>query len=306
MICISVQQTSGGRTGHKMKDYLTAYCISFIFGWRIVYNSSWNFPIGDHDNHVNMFNIKDESLSPKQVPPKNIVYSFQSWNGMDMNSLQRIKKEAENHNTDVVVVLKNATRVLPNQIYNWGYKEEYFNMISHLRELYNSSPFKPVKRFIAKLTDFTITIHIRKGDVHNRIMHNFDHKNIDYYVNIIHQLSKNISCYHVINIISEKWIDYDEKDVRSLENINVEKNTKINVILDYCIYEYFTDFIESDILVLTNGQGSFSDMALIYSKPSAKIILCPEYRQFEYTDNLDNRIIFANKKGDFDSHQLYN
>lgn len=306
MICISVQQTSGGRTGHKMKDFLTAYCIRFIFGWPIVYNSSWNFPIDDHNNHVNMFNIKDELLSPKRIPSKNIIYSFQCWDGMDLKRLQEIKNEAENHNSDVVVVLKNATRVLPNQIYNWGYEKEYFEMISHLRKLYNSSPFKPISKLLSKSNQFTVTVHIRKGDVYNRTMHNFDHRNIDYYVKIIHQLSKNISQCHVINIISEKWNGYDEKDVRSLENMNVGKNTRINVILDYCIYEYFTDFIESDVLVLTNGQGSFSDMALIYSKPSSKIILCPEYRQFDYSDDLKKRIIFADKHGYFDCQQTFN
>jgi hypothetical protein len=295
MIYVSVDQTTGGRTGHKMKDYLTAYCIHFMFGWPIVYNNTWNFPINDHNNHVNIFNIRDNSLSKHCTTSKTLVYKFQAWAGMDLETLLQIKETAEKYNEDVIVIFRDATRVLPNQLYNWGFKKEYNNLILHLKNLYDISTFKPPKMLEHKI--FTITVHIRKGDVFNRIMHNFDHIDISYYVNVIHNLSKVIKQPYLINIISEKWKGYDEKDVRSLMNLKLENNLKVNVVLDYCIYEYFTDFIESDILVLTNGQGSFSDMGLIYSKPSSKIILCPEYRQFEYVDDLNKKIIFADKNG---------
>ena len=90
MIYVSVDQTTGGRTGHKMKDYLTAYCIHFMFGWPIVYNNTWNFPINDHNNHVNIFNIKDNSLSKHCTTSKSIVYNFQAWDGMDLKKLLQI------------------------------------------------------------------------------------------------------------------------------------------------------------------------------------------------------------------------
>jgi hypothetical protein len=295
MICVSVDQTSGGRTGHKMKDYLTAYCVHFMFGWPIVYNKTWNFPVNDHNNHVNMFNIRDTTLSKDCKNPKNKVYNFQAYSGMELKKLLEIKENAEKYKEDVIVTFKNATRLLPNQLYNWGYKKEYNNLIFHLKHLYDISTFKPKNNI--KSTVFTVTVHIRKGDVFNKIIHNFDHRDITYYVNVIQNISKLIEEPFVINIISEKWKGYDEKDVRDLMNLKIENNIKINVVLENCIYEYFTDFIESDILVLTNGQGSFSDMGFIYSKPSSKIVLCSDYRHFDYIDDLNKKIIFTDKNG---------
>lgn len=66
-----------------------------------------------------------------------------------------------------------------SQLYNWGYKKEYALLIETLGKTYqrknNSTCIQ--KRFSIKPSNKTISIHIRKGDVHMRPVH----KNIEYY-----------------------------------------------------------------------------------------------------------------------------
>jgi len=311
MIHIMVTQTSGGRTGHKMKDYLTAYCLHYMFGWRIMYNDTWYNPKqADHNNHSNMFNIIDTSLSSRvktEIPI--IEYTYTSWTGMSKERLLKLKDFAEaqekENNGNVIIELKNATRVLPNQLYNWGNVYKYNELTKHLRKLYYSNRNNKLQKSFDKKTNFNITVHIRKGDVYNKIRGGYDHSDISYYRNIIKALSRIIKIPHTFHIISEKWTGYDEKDVKELKNLNISPLSRINIYMETCLYEYMTEYIESDILVVANGQGSFSDLAMLYSKASSQLFLCEKYRQFKFRDNMQGKLVFCDEYGTFNTSSVH-
>jgi hypothetical protein len=305
MIYVMVRQSSGGRTGHKMKDYLTAYCLHFLYGWKIMYNHTWYNPKTDnHNNHSNLFNIIDTSLSAPITADITIVeFIHTSWRGMSTEVLSKLKTFAEtkeeHHGGNVVIELKKATRVLPTQLYNLGYIHQYNKLSEHLRSLYYSNENHKLQKHFTKQHGFNVTVHIRKGDVYNLIKGGYDHRDISYYRNIIKSLSNIINVPHTFHIISEKWPGYDEKDVRELKNLNLSPLSEINIYMETCLYEYMTEYIESDILVVTNGQGSLSDLAMLYAKPSSKIFVCREYRQFNYVDDMKGRLVYCDQNGDF-------
>ena len=316
MISVLITQTSGGRTGHKMKDLLTAFCLHFLLGWKILYDGSWLNKCNNknnHDDHCNIFNLIKSSLVQKHDPKTDntCIYEYQktSWSGMSIDNLNKLKLFAENleeKDGNVILRLTKATRVLPNQLYNWNYNDQFEKLLLYLRDLYFSDQNHDTflnKGFLDLNDRLSITVHIRKGDVYNRVMHGFDHKDISYYKNIIIQLSKKFkNIPHTFNIISEKWKGYDEKDVKDLKKLDLSINSKINIYMDFCLYEYFTECINSDIIVVTNGQGSFSDLCILYSKNSSKILVCSELRQFEFKDDLNGKFIFCDKLGNFNGN----
>ena len=306
-----VHQTSGGRTGHKMKDFLTAYCLYFLFNWKIMYDETWKkHPTENHhDNHCDMFNLTNSKLaicfdSYKHKNFKVVTLNKTSWVGLAIEDILEIKKNVERVNGEnIIIKIVNATRISPHQLYNWGYKKEYFLLIETLKQLYdtNVNSLCIKRKFNVQPNNISITVHIRKGDVYNR----YPHVNIDYYKNIILRLSKHFdNKLHTFNIISEKWHGYDEKDVRSLKNLNLSRNSTINIYMDFCLYEYFDEFINSDVLVLTNGQGSYSDLSILYSKQSSYILLCKKLRHYVFNDTLNNRFIYCNEDGSFDNSLL--
>lgn len=327
MIYIWITQTSGGRTGHKWKDLVTAFCLHFIKGWKILYDDSWcGSNKNTHNNHLDIFRFTYSSLVKRHNPHQENsppVYTFKntSWDGMTMDTLCELFQFAEHMDTkcgNVIIRLVEATRVLPNQLYNWGYKQEFFKLSSHLRSLYcdydaneSSTTTKPDhhvfehKSFTQTLVSpetLKIMVHVRKGDCYDRVMHGFDHRNIAYYKNVMTNLYNKYCGQQpiVFNVISETWPGYDEKDVRSLEHLFGEtKNCKVNIYMDKCLYEYFTECIESDLIVVTNGQGSFSDLCILYAKPTTKIVLCKTFRQFDFIDDMGGKLIFCDQTGNF-------
>ena len=93
------------------------------------------------------------------------------------------------------------------------------------------------------------------------------------------------------------------EDVIDLINLK-DNNTDIELIFEFCWYEYLVDIINSDIFVSTIGQGSFSDLVTDYKSKNTVIIYCNELRQNKFNDNMNNMIIKTNKNGDFDIKYL--
>lgn len=311
MIFIEIIQNSGGRTGHKLKDYLTAFCFYFICGYKIIINNYWKFPKNNCNNHLNMFNLYLSDIFVNK--PKNpiiIKLSLQNWRGMNYDKFKEIIKRFEdtqrkNINKSIIVQLSKATRIQLSDVYNWEVsnlieKGIYNKLTSYLRRQLLSSPNNNQIQFIKNRNNITnICIHIRKGDVYNRPMH----KSVKYYENIIKNLKKLEFKKHIY-IFSEKWKNYNGEDVIDLINLK-DNNTEIEVIFEVCLYEYFVDIINSDIFVATCGQGSFSDLVVHYKSKNTVIIYCNERRQNKFNDNMNNMIIKTNKKnGDFDIKYL--
>ena len=52
-----------------------------------------------------------------------------------------------------------------------------------------------------------------------------------------------------------------------------DSSTTINVVFDFCLYEYFSEMLSKRIFVPTVGQGSLSDMVLNYKERSTLVIV---------------------------------
>ena len=306
MIFIEIIQNSGGRTGHKLKDYLTAFCFYFICNYKIIYNNYFKSP---KDKYINMFNFYSSDIfvnTPKN--PTIIELSLKNWNGMNYDKFKEITKRFEDRqrktvNKSIIVKLSKATRIQLSDVYNWELsnlieKGTYNKLTSYLRTQLLSSPNNNQIQFIKNKNNIiNICIHIRKGDVYNRPIH----KSVKYYENIIKNL-KNLEYKKHIYIFSEKWKNYNGEDVINLINLK-DNNTDIEVNFKG-IWEYMVDIINSDIFVATIGQGSFSDLVTHYKSKNTVIIYCNELRQNKFNDNMNNMIIKTNKNGDFDIKYL--
>ena len=305
-VFVEVVQTTGGRTGHKMKDYLTAVIFNRICGYKIIKNNTWEFPIDNHNNHVVMFNILDNNIIAERPVDKLIYidYKLSNWEGMGYDIYSKIIKQISNTisatpDSNIILRLSGSTRIQLSDIYNWEKKAKmptgsYNEIKSYLKQRYDGLQEqlpKPQKIL-------HITIHIRKGDVFMRPMH----QSVDYFKKIIEQI-KNINIKKKITIYSEKWPGYDEKDVNELKTLE-DQNTIIEIILDRCLYEYFNDILSSDICVACIGQGSFSDLLINYIGDDKIVLINHELRQAKFCDNKDGSLIFTDKNGSFNLDEL--
>lgn len=313
MIYIEIIQNSGGRTGHKMKDYLTAFCFYFLFGYKIIKNKYWRFPKNNCNNHLDMFNLYNNELfvnMPRDPVKIKIEFSLCNWLGMKYKKFQKIINEIQclqenNKNRTIIVQLSKATRIQLCDIYNWELnnfieKGSYDKIKSYLRTQFLSSPLNNQVKLTYNQNILNIVIHIRKGDVFERPLH----KSVKYYENII-KLLKQIQLNKNIIILTEKWEGYNGEDVYELKKFE-DENTDIEIIFEMCLYEYFADIINSDIFVPTIGQGSFSDLVIHYKSKDTIIIYNKELRQNNFNDNMNNSLIETNKQGHFNIQQLKN
>lgn len=312
MIYIDIIQNSGGRTGHKLKDYLTAFCFYFICNYKIIMNDYWKFPKNNCHNHLNMFNLYSSNIFINRPETAIIIkYSLCNWKGMVYDKFKEITKriddtQRKNINKSIIVQLSNATRIQLSDVYNWEIsnlieKGTYNKLTSYLRTQLLSSPNKNQIPIIKNENNIiNISIHIRKGDVFRRPLHQC----VEYYINIIINLKK-LKFKKNIYIFTEKHKDYDGKDVFDLINLK-DNNTDIKVIFERCLYEYFFDIINSDIFVPTIGQGSLSDMAIHYKSKNTVIIYNKELRQNNFNDDMNNMLIQTDKYGNFDIKYLQN
>ena len=305
-----VQDTGGSRTGHKMKDYLTAFTYYFIYGYKIIMNDTWNFNNNphNHNNHCYMFNLVDENIFVKR-PKKRIpiYYRLKCWSGMEYIKFKEIndnaiKEQKNNPDFDIIIKFCNSTRVQLSDIYNWENK----NLIKS--GTYNNIKKYLIKRYFLrnlpnnytyKKDELIISIHIRKGDVFHRELH----KSVQYYENIINILKK-INKKKIINIYSETWEGYDGKDLFNIKRLE-NQNTQINIIFKLCLYEYFTEILFSNIFVSTLGQGGFSDLLIQYMDFSKTLIINNNSRHNKFDINFEN-IFNADDNGNIDIDKLIN
>ena len=297
MIYTEIIQNSGGRTGHKLIDLLTAFGFYFICGYKTIRNNHWKSTKNNCNNHIDMFNLDSSDIFvDKPNDYIKIEYKLRNWKGMKYTQFVDIiteinKLQKENANKSIIVKLSKSTRIQLCDIYNWEKanlikKDTYNKLTSHLRELLLSYPQNNQLKVISNREDcINICIHIRKGDVFTRPLH----KCLKYFKNVINCLKK-IKQKKYLYIFTEKWEGYDGKDVLDLINLN-DENTHIEVIFEICLYEYFIDIINSDVFVAAIGQGGFSDIVSHYKSKNTTLIYNNERRGNYFEDSKDNMII---------------
>ena len=298
-----------GRTGHKMKDYLTGIILYFLADYKLVFTQCWVFPERDHQNHVGIFNLVDPLMFRDLSETGGAIYltyAESNWAGMAYEKFSKIISRIEeikrqNPNRSIILRLEESTRILLSDVYNWeaqGYisRGTYRRITDHLKARYYKLNERVVSSFFPG--EIEIAVHIRKGDVHLLPQHT----SVKYYENVIRQLKK-LRLKKAITIYSEKWSGYDGKDVYALQELQ-DKLMTINVVFDVCLYEYFSDILRKRVFVPTLGQGSFSDMLLNYRGHSTLVIVNHDHRQSKYVDDMNGTLFKTDPNGEFDVTRL--
>jgi len=231
-------QNSGGRSGHKLKDIMTVFILSyFIKGSVVVRNHSWNNQaILDRINYRYMKSISyDEKYEIKQ----------DSFHGLsDEQFIELIndieKKDIDNKN--ILIMLSGAYRFHPFQLHNLYLKGkieiDYFtrNFLPTIKKFYfgKEVPKEPVN---------CVSIHIRRGDIAKRIIEKG--QNSKYFRRIIIQLNRYLNI--PINIYSE---DLNSKDLLVLKE---EPNVTLHLGNTGSLKKDFYEMVTSKYLIISSG-----------------------------------------------------
>ena len=303
----------GGRTGHKMKDYLTGIVLHFLADYKLVFTNSWVFPKDDHQNHAGIFNLVDPCIFRDLSETRDVVYVDHA----DSNSagmayeefkdiVTRVEETKMQHpRQHVVLRMKNrqpgAPRILLSDVYNWEARRYIpSGTYQRITDYVKTRFYELNERIVSRSTfgEIDIAVHIRKGDVHLFPLHT----SVKYYQNVIEQL-KTIRGKKTITIYSERWAGYDEIDVYALREL-MDPLTTINVVFDVCLYEYFSDMLSKRIFVPTLGHGSFSDMLLNYKERGTLVIVNHDERQSKYDDDMGGTLFKTDANGQFNVTRL--
>jgi hypothetical protein len=238
MLYLTLIQNSGGRSGHKLKDIMTVFIISyFIEGSVVVRNYSWNnqYILGHIKRPYMKSLIYDETHEIK-------IDNFHGIsNDQFFENIEFIKKKNID-NKNILIVLSGAFRFHPFQLHNLFLEKkierDYFtnNFLPTVKNFFfgKNRPDKPTN---------SVAIHIRRGDIGERLIKNGQNSN--YYGNIIKKLNSNFNI--PINIYSENLNSKDLFALKKEPNVTLHLGTTASIKKD--MYEMVT----SKYLIISSG-----------------------------------------------------
>lgn len=248
-------QSRAGNHGHQLKDQISAYTISKLFGIKYVHT---------HYRYLESFAV-GFGEPPCDQQCKTIVLKGPHWNGLDLPSatalFEGIKKRYANQ--DVLISLEDSFRLFP-------FQTAIFAQINH--DL--SQKFAKMNKGRKSTLDnefYNVAVHISRGGDYDeekypqhfvsdwwpRFM--FD---LEYFKNISDQIravvgGKILFSVYTERLNSEEIIDkLKAGDVKFM--IGPNRDEAPEVIID----NIFFNFVTSDLLVTCNS--SFSIMAALY------------------------------------------
>lgn len=238
MLYLTLIQNSGGRSGHKLKDIITVFILSyFIKGLVLVRHFSWNKQaILSHFNYRWMKSLKyDETHELK----------MDNWGGMsDTKFFDTIEyiKHLDRDNKKILIVLSGAYRYMPCQLHNLylnnKIEKDYFtnDFLNLIKRLYFGKNI-PIE------TNNCVAIHVRRGDIAKRLIEKGQNSN--YYKNIIRKLNKYLNI--PIRVYSESL---DSRDLRILKD---EPNVSLHLGNTDSLKKDFYEIVTSKYLIISTG-----------------------------------------------------
>lgn len=214
---ITLKNLEAGRSGHRLKDYLTCYLFSFLIDDLMVLPmQEWNdgqsilkFPVNKH--------FKDYNFN------KLIDIEEPSWEGLSFETFCKIKNKISNLPDNSLITLFNHTRIHPYQLTEW-FKSRFIaedvfitKFIPTLRDLY----FKDNN---CEVLD-CLSIHVRRGDIANPehpcfIKHTRMRWSVEYFEENIISFQKRMPDIP-INIFTEKEYSNDLERLKKYNNLTI-------------------------------------------------------------------------------------
>jgi len=239
MIYITLCQSSGGRSGHKLKDIMTVFIFSyFIQNSQVVYHPTWQ-----KQSIISKFS--DTRSEPTHYDKK-LEYRKTCWGGISNKAFFELvdiinKEEAENPSRNILVTLYGAYRFHPFQLHNLyltnSIKKDYFseNFIRTLKKSYFGDKLPKVAN--------RVSIHIRRGDLAKKLID----KGMDnsYFLNIIKTVN---------SILNIPIFIYSEK-VNSDDLLILKKEPNVRLFLgnSSSLKKDFYNMVTSKYLFISAG-----------------------------------------------------
>jgi len=286
---------TGGATGHRFKDQLTARVASELYDLTYVHSPFpkdlydehlWEEFLGFGDDHPKLYEIDFSKL-------KQVRIDKNAWRGSDFSYIENIIKSHPEDN--VIFIFTESARILVEQVE----KSIRDRTIGALKEKYwNRRAISPIKSYFSENT-ISVALHVRRGkDVTLDKPTKWRFTKNNYYIKIIKNLIKAIP--HPIN-----FHIYSEGVAEEFKEF-----TKIpGVFIHLCpwppanyndLFNVFHHMITADILVTATSEFSYflSHMSSGYvlTLPMKGVVKLP----------IDERFAKTTSDGSFDEDQLRN
>ena len=205
---ITFNQNGGGRSGHHLKEILTAYVFSFFLkDIQVVSHPSWfNQLILNNFPDVNQY----KELIDNKTSIVNIHHKKLEWDGMSFDQFSDYLSQINSCPDNSLIELSGICRVLPYQLSDWYncdlIKSDIFleNFVPTIRRLYRQDFFSnPINQ---------LSIHARRGDLAGENINNGF--SVDFYSQFISWFleyfpdtpikifSESINCKDLVNAFS--------------------------------------------------------------------------------------------------------
>jgi hypothetical protein len=291
---------TGGATGHRFKDQLTAKIAARLYDLKYVHNPfpkdawdeyKWEDFLGFGDNELY---LPQMGWPPRQNQKKLKVVRIDktAWCGSDLNYVEKITKNNSDENT--IFVFTESARILLEQIP----KNIRDSIVSELRAKYwNRRKLKPVDEYFNK-NKLNVALHIRRGkDVTLDRPTAWRYTNNYYYINIIKNIRK---------ALPSRDIDFHVYSEGTSEEFEEFKNLG-NVYIHLCpwppkdywdLFVSFHHMVIADIVVTATSEFSYfvahMNPNYILTLPIKSVVKLPKEERFAKT-NID---------GSFDNESL--
>ena len=288
MIFVTYDQSSGGRSGHKLCEIFTCFILEALLDLKPVYHNSWNS--NDRLDRSQKI-LKKESLMKNCFPLPNDKFNYclgngvQNWNCMtfkDYNDLKIKLETLQKNHSNIYVCINGVNKIHPHNVYSW-----YINKLIN-DDIYHQKIIPKLKKiYFDRNTSFkinAIALHIRSGDLTETIRKQTGISG-DYYIKLLNELKK---LDMPINIYSEPVRNTCDNNSSFLNNL---KGPRISNFYEgeNKFEEHFNYLARHKILIL-----SPSNMALWAGYINEGIVLIDKkfiewrYRAFEGSENIFN------------------
>ena len=211
---ITYQQTSGGRSGHQLKDLFTSVILGELFNLETFFGDSWQ-------KQSLLSNIPPIGTIPSQTIRLNI--KRQAWDGISFEEFQKISRTIEpRRGDDTLFVFSGVCRIHLCQLHEWELADKiaagtFDSCLKILRNLYWG------KNGPSGLRNGEVAIHARRGDVADPNHHEYNEMgpgawDASFYQEKINQIKERFNPSQ-ITIYSE---EQGSEDLKTLKGVTLD------------------------------------------------------------------------------------
>ena len=282
---------------------------------------------GEHANHTaDIFGVIGPSMrgadEVSNAGALTVLVDEPAWGGLPFEAVEAIRARVDDarRRSAVVLALARATRVHLYQLANWeaagrARAGAYSDAIRAVRRLFRAaaSPHVPAVPVAAQpyAANVSVAIHVRRGDLWNparsgdgRAFQNGGPA--AYYVEVVRRLRAALAGRGgaAFRLFTERWGSYDERAARAeFAPAFAPGAPDLELVVKYCLYEDFAAMAAADVVVLTRGKGSLSDLLAYFAQGVLLWHPDSDRRDLRFDPPLRNHVP-TDDTGRFDAHDV--